>query len=328
MKAAVIVKADAGNQLRIENVQDPVAAPNQLLVRVRSIGLNRADLGLKIPPNKGASATPPAAIPGMEMAGEVIEVGPEVRNFKVGDRVMAMASRSYAELVVVDARLAMKVPSSYTWEEAAGTPLAMMTAHDALVTNGRLQRGESVLIQAATSGVGLATLQIAKHKGAKLVIGTSTNDEKLKRLMDLGLDVPVNAKQGSVLERVREATSGSGVDVVIDHIGAQVLADSMKALAVRGRLVQVGRLGGSMANEVDLDLLALNRIHLIGVTFRTRSPDEVAALVKAMVTDIGTAMEALKFRPVIDRVFPLDAVAEAHRHMKSNAHFGKLILNT
>jgi len=203
--------------------------------------------------------------------------------------------------------------------------VALQTMHDALVTNGRLKEGESVLIQGASSGVGLMALQIARHKGAKLVIGTSTNAARRARLTEYGADLALDSRDPAWPERVAEATEGKGVDLIIDQVSASVANQNMKAAAVLGRIVNVGRLGG-MKGEFDFDLHALKRIDYIGVTFRTRSLEEVREIVRRMRADLWDAVEAGKLALPIDRSFPLEEAAAAQAHMRANAHFGKIVL--
>jgi NADPH:quinone reductase len=197
--------------------------------------------------------------------------------------------------------------------------------HDALVSNGRLKSGESVLIQGASSGVGLMGLQIAKLKGARLVIGTSTSAERRARLKEFGADLALDSRDAAWPDAVAKATDGKGVDLIIDQISASVANQNMKAAAILGRIVNVGRLGG-MKGEFDFDLHALKRIAYIGVTFRTRSLDEVRAIVRRMREDLWEAIEAGKLHLPIDRTFPLEEAAAAQAHMRANAHFGKIVL--
>jgi len=271
MQAIVIVSSADGGTLEYRDVPDPTPRPGELLVRVRATGLNRADLAQR----RGAYPRPATGgdsalnIAGLEAAGEVVGLGEGVTGFAMGDRAMAMCAGGYAEYTTIDQRLAVRVPERLSWEEAAAVPVAYMTEHDALITNARLQAGESVLVHAASSSVGVATIQIAKLWGAKPVMGTSGMTEKLAALAALGLDQGINYRTENFADAVLTATHGAGVDVVIDHVGGPHFHDNMRCMALRGRLVSVGRLGGKMG-ELDLDFLALRRLHLIGVAFRTR----------------------------------------------------------
>jgi NADPH2:quinone reductase len=266
------------------------------------------------------------AVAGLEWAGEVAEVGSEVQGVKPGDRVMGSGSGGYAEYAVTDWGRVMPIPASNIgFEQAATLPIALQTMHDAVVTNGRLQPGEAVLIQGASSGVGLMAMQIAKLKGARLVIGTSTDAGRRARLAEYGADLALDSGDPEWPERAQAATDGRGVDLIVDQVSVGVMNQNMKAAAVLGRIVNVGRLGG-FKGEFDFDLHALKRIDYIGVTFRTRSREEVREIVRRMREDLWGAVEAGRLALPIDRVFPLDEAAEAQAHMRANRHFGKVVL--
>jgi len=321
MKAAVI--ADSGVEIR--EVAKPTPAPNQVLVRVRAAGLNRADVIMASGRMHG-SAGGPGAVLGLEFAGEVEAVGGEVTGVKPGDRVMCSGNGGYAEYAVADWGRAAKVPANnMSWEQATTLPIALQTMHNALITAGRLKAGETVLIQGASSGVGLMGLQIAKLKGARLVMGTSTNAGRRARLQEFGADLAIDTTQSDWAEEVLAATDKKGVDLIVDQVSASVANQNMKAAAVLGRIVNVGRLGG-FKGEFDYDLHAMKRIDYIGVTFRTRTVEEVREIVRAMRADLWPHVESGKLKLPIDRTFPLDKAAEALAHMRANAHFGKIVL--
>jgi NADPH:quinone reductase len=310
----------------VRDVPEPKPSPQQVLVRVRASGLNRADLAVAAGHAHG-SVGGAGTVVGMEFAGEVVEVGGEVPSGpKPGDRVMCSGAAGYAELAVADWGRVSPVPdSNMGWEQAATLPIALQTMHDAVVTNGRLRAGESVLIQGASSGVGLMGMQIAKLMGAKTVLGSSTNAERRARLGEFGCDVAVDTGDPAWPDRVLEATDGRGVDLIVDQISAPVANGNLRACAILGRIVNVGRLGGARG-EFDFDLHAMRRISYIGVTFRTRSPDEVREINRRMRADLWEAVEAGKLRLPLDRTFPLVDAAAALEHMKANRHFGKVVL--
>ena len=321
MKAAVI----AAGGIEVRDVPKPTPAPNQVLVRVRAAGLNRADV-IMASGHMHGSAGGPGAVLGLEFAGEVEAVGSEVKGVKPGDRVMCSGNGGYAEYAVTDWGRASAIPANnMSYEQAATLPVALQTMHNALVTAGRLKAGETVLIQGASSGVGLMGLQIAKLKGARLVMGTSTNAGRRERLKEFGADLAIDTTQKDWSEEVLKATDKKGVDLIVDQVSASVANQNMKAAAVLGRIVNVGRLGG-FKGEFDFDLHAMKRIDYIGVTFRTRSLEEVREIVRAMRADLWGAVESGKLRLPIDRTFPLDKAAEALAHMRANAHFGKIAL--
>jgi len=321
MKAAVL--GEKG--LEIRDVPQPRPKPNEVLVRVRASGLNRADL-LMAAGHRHGNLGGAGAIAGLEWSGEVVDIGSKVRGLKPGDRVMGSGSGAYAEYAVTDWGRVSPIPANnMTFPQAATLPIALQTMHDALITNGRLRAGESVLIQGASSGVGLMGLQIAKHLGARLVIGTSTNAARRAQLKDFGADLALDSRDPGWAEAAVAASDGKGVDLIVDQISGYVANSNMKAAAVLGRIVNVGRLGG-MKGEFDFDLHALKRIDYIGVTFRTRSLEEVREIVRRMRADLWDAIEAGKLALPIDRSFPLDEAAAAQAHMRANAHFGKIVL--
>jgi NADPH:quinone reductase-like Zn-dependent oxidoreductase len=321
MKAAVV--AESGVVIR--DVPKPAPGPAQVLVKVHAAGLNRADLIMASGRMHGSTGGAGAVL-GLEFAGEVVEAGPQVEGIKVGDRVMCSGAGGYAEYAVADFGRTARIPANnMTFAQAATLPVALQTMHDAVVTNGRLKEGETVLIQGASSGVGLMGLQIAKLKGARLVIGSSTNATRRARLKEFGADLAIDSKSPGWADEVVKATGGKGVDLIVDQISASVANDNLKAAAVRGRIVNVGRLGG-FKGEFDFDLHALKRIDYIGVTFRTRSVEEVREINRRMRADLWQAVEAGKLALPIDRTFPLDEAAAALAHMKANNHFGKIVL--
>ena len=321
MKAAVVTDG----AVEVRELAKPTPGPEQVLVRVRAAGLNRADLQVASGRSHGTIGGA-GTIVGLEFAGEVEAVGSEVKSVQPGDRVMASGSGGYAEYAVADWGRVSPVPANnMSWEQAATLPIALQTMHNALVTAGRLKEGETVLIQGASSGVGLMGLQIAKLKGARFVMGTSTNEGRRARLRDFGADLAIDTAKPDWSQEVVAGTGGRGVDLIVDQVSATVANENMKAAAVLGRIVNVGRLGG-FKGEFDFDLHALKRIDYIGVTFRTRSVEEVREIVQAMRADLWEHVESGKLSLPIDRTFPLEQAAEALAHMRANAHFGKIVL--
>ena len=320
MKAAVVTP----NGVEIQDVAAPKPQPSQVLVRVRACGLNRADLAVAAGKAHGAVGGA-GTIVGMEFAGEVTEVGSEVRNVKVGDRVMCSGAAGYAEYAVADWGRAQVLPPGMGFEDAATLPVALQTMHNALVTAGGLKKGESVLIQGASSGVGILGLQIAKFMGASLVIGSSTNAARRAKLKDWGADMAIDTANPAWDAEVIAATEGKGVHLIVDQVSASVANANMNAARVLGRIVNVGRLGG-FKGEFNYDLHAMKRISYIGVTFRTRSVEEVREINRLMRADLWDAAAAGKLKLPIDRSFALDKVVEALAYMKANKHFGKIVL--
>ena len=322
MKAAV----QAGPQgLQIQQVPVPTPGVDEVLVRVRACGLNRADIGMAAGHAHGSQGGPGTML-GMEWAGEVVDFGAGVTGFTRGERVMGSGRAAFAEYTVADKGRVMPLPSStMSFEQAATLPLALQTMHDALVTNGRLHAGDAVLIQGASSGVGLMGLQIARLMGAGLVIGTSTTPARRERLKDFGAQLALDSSDTLWPQQALDATGGHGVNLIVDQLSGAQANQNMRACAVKARIVNVGRLAGTRA-EFDFDLHALKRIHYIGVTFRTRSVEEVRELNRRMRADLGEAIAAGRLALPIDRTFAFDEAAQALAHMARNAHFGKVVL--
>jgi NADPH2:quinone reductase len=319
MKAAVV----GATALEIRDVPQPKPKSSEVLVKVRATGLNRADL----PGSYGSGHShKEGVIPGLEWSGEVVACGAEVKGFKPGDRVTCTGQAGYAEYAVADWGRTSHIPANnMTWEQAAILPSALGTMHDAIVTNGKLQPGETILIQGASSGVGLMGLQIAKYKGARLVFGTSTNAARRARLTEYGADIAIDTTQPDWSAEVLKATDGKGVNVVVDMVSGPTVNQNMKATAVLGRIVNVGRLGGGRG-EFDFNIHAQNRISYIGVTHRTRSVEELRREVEVMREDLWDAVTAGKLSVPIDKVFKLDDAEAAQAMMRTNQHFGKLVL--
>jgi NADPH2:quinone reductase len=307
------------------DIPQPRPKPNEVLVKVKAASLNRADLavarGMPHGPSSGVGVTV-----GLEWAGEVVEAGGAAEgSYRAGDRVMCSGNGGYAEYAVTDWGRVNPMPAGMSFETAATLPVALATLHNALVTAGRLQAGEAVMIQGASSGVGLMGLQIAKVMGAKLVIGTSTNDARRPRLKEFGADLAIDTRDPAWPDTVLEATEGKGVHLTVDMLSGPVVAQTMRATALLGRIVNVGRLAGTKA-EFDFDLHALRRIDYIGVTFRTRTLEEVREIGRRMRADLWEAVTAGKLALPIDCRFPLDQAPQAQQHMRENKHFGKIVL--
>jgi NADPH:quinone reductase len=312
------------NGAAITDVAKPAPRGTQVLVRVRACGLNRADLGM----TKGhvhGSAGGAGTVLGMEWAGEVAEVGPDAKSVRPGDKVMGSGSAAFAEYTLADHGRLFHTPSNMNFEEAATLPVALATMHNAVVTNGALQPGQSVLIQGASSGVGLMALQIAKLKGANIVIGSSTDPTRRARLNEFGADLAVDSSDPGWVDQVLKATGGEGVDLIVDQVSGKVANQNLAATRVKGRIVNVGRLGGTHA-DFNFDLHAARRIQYIGVTFRTRSIEEIREIFDEVRKDIWPAVEGRKLQLPIDKVFAFNDIGKAFEHMEANRHLGKIVV--
>jgi NADPH:quinone reductase len=322
MQAAVL--GEKGVEIR--DLPRPAPKPNEVLIRVRASSLNRADLLVASGHQHGSVGGVGARI-GLECSGEIEAVGAEVEDFRPGDRVMASAPGGFAEYALTDAGRTHRIPgNNMTFEQAACFPVALQTMHNAVATAGRLKRGETLLIQGASSGVGLMGMQIGKLMGAALVMGTSTNAARRARLSEYGCDGAIDTGKPDWPEEVKKATDGKGVDLIVDMVSAPVANGNLEAAKILGRIVNVGRLGG-MRGEFDFDKHALKRIDYIGVTFRTRTPEEVRAIVRAMRADLWPAVESGKLGLPIYKTYKLADIAEALSVMRANQHFGKIIVS-
>jgi putative PIG3 family NAD(P)H quinone oxidoreductase len=323
MRAIVFDQPGDESVLRIGEAPSPALGAEDIRVRVRATAVNRADLLQRqgmYPPPPGASS-----ILGLECAGEVSEVGAAVRGWRVGDRAMALLSGGgYAEEVVVPAGSAMHVPAALSDDDAAALPEVFLTAFLNIFMLGSPPQRGSVLVHGGGSGVGTAAISLCREAGLRILV-TAGSAEKCRRCLEHGADVAINYRDGDFAPKVRDATGGKGVNVVLDSIGARYLEGNLASLAVDGRLVVIGLMGGVRA-ELDLAALLVRRQQVIGSTLRTRSVAEKAGIVAAFLKRFGPALEAGRLRPVVDRVLPLEQAAEAHRVMKASEHFGKIVL--
>lgn len=325
MRAVVLTRAGGPEVLELQERALPEPGPGQIRVRVRASALNRADLlqrrgGYPAPP--GA----PADVPGLEYAGEVDALGEGTALWREGDRVMGIVGGGgHAEYVVVHEREAIGVPDNLSWAEAAAVPEVFLTAFDALFARLELALGERLLIHAVGSGVGTAALQLAVAAGAT-VLGTSRTAEKLERARVLGLDVAIDSAQEDVAGAVERATGGRGVHAVLDLIGGAGLGANLRALVPSGgRIVVVGSLAGAEA-PLELGLLMRKRARLIGTVLRTRPLEEKIALARRFDEQAIPLLASGRVRPVVDRSYRFEEIAEAHGYMESNESFGKIVL--
>jgi len=322
MRAIVISRPGGPEVLEVQDVETPEPVGEQVRVRVRASGVNRADLlqragGYAAPPGS------PADIPGLEFAGEVDALGPLVRTWKVGQRVMGLAGGgAQAEYIVVHEGMLVEIPQNLDFVQAAGVPEVFMTAHDGLFTQAGLQMGERVLIHAVGSGVGTAAIQLTHAAGAT-VFGTSRTPGKLERAKELGLDIALSDQNFAA--EVRRLTDGNGVHVVLDFVGAAYMEQNLEALGMWGRMVFLSTMGGAQAN-VNLGMLMGKRISIRGVTLRTRTLEEKLAVTRRFATHVLPLLASGKVRPIIEQVYTMEQVAEAHRVMGENRNFGKLIV--
>lgn len=323
MRAVVITRPGGPDVLEVRTVETPEPVGDQVRVRVHAAGLNRADVAQReghYPPPPGIATD----IPGLEFAGEVDAVGPQVQRWKPGQRVMGLVGGAgQAEYVVVNEDMLIEIPADLDYIQAAAIPEVFMTAHDALFTQGNLSMGERVLIHAAGSGVGTAAIQLAHAVGAT-VFGTSRTPAKLEQAKPLGLDVGLSAKNFAA--EIKTLTNGEGVHLIIDFVGAAYMEQNLDALATWGRLVFLSTLGGAQAN-VNLRLVMSKRLQIRGCTLRYRTLEEKLAVTRRFATQAVPLLASGKIKPVVEHVYPLHEIATAHTVLEDNRNFGKLILN-
>lgn len=321
---AIVLRSHGGPEvLTIEDIPDPNPGPDDVLVDVAATALNRADLLQRM----GLYPGPPTEfeVPGLEYSGTVAAVGSAVRSWQVGDEVMGIVGGgAYAERLVTHERTVLPVPATVPLADAAAIPEVFMTAFDALVVQGGLASGRWALVHAGASGVGTASIQIAKALGARIIVTCSTS--KVDACSALGADVVVDYTTDDFADAVTEATNGNGVDVVLDVIGGEYTVRNIRSLRVGGRVIQVGVMGEGTV-ELPLGLLLPKRASLIGTVLRARPIEEKIALTQRVVAELLPRFDDGSIHPVIDTRFGFDAMAEAHAYMATNANVGKIVID-
>lgn len=324
MKAVYIKEFSKDLHLELRDVDKPKFSGSQVLVKVAAAGINRADLlqaaGLYPPPG-GYNPN----IPGLEFAGEIAAIGDAVTKWKTGDRVFGItAGEAQAEYVVTEEAELAAIPDNLSFNDAASVPEAFMTAYDAMYSQGGLQAGETALVHAVGSGVGLAGLQLAKANGA-MVIGTSRTKDKLDRCREFGLDHAIVTDGSDFADEVNRVTNGAGVNVILDLVGGKYFDQNLRCLAKSGTLMLVGLTSGRTA-EFDMGLALQKRAKIIATTMRARSATEKAAVSKTFSTEVVPLLASGKITPNVDRVFGAADAVEAYRYLASNQSFGKVVL--
>ncbi len=332
MRAICIREPGGADVLELTDAAVPEPGTQEVLVRIRVAGINRADILQRMgayPAPKGA----PADIPGLEFAGEIAKIGSDVEEWAPGDRVMGiLGGGGYAELAVVPVGQLLPVPSGLSWIEAGAIPEVFLTAADALFSCGRMEPGDRVLVHTAGGGVGTAALQLARVAGAKSVIGTASAG-KLEQIRKIGLPLDLGIDRGSdsFADEVNGYTDGAGVNVILDTVGGSYWEDNLTSLSTLGRLVVVGLLGGSNV-KANLRKLMAKRATIVGTVLRARSTVEKARVTEDFQKRFLSAFvkggqnQPPALIPIIDRTYPLAEASEAHRRMESNNSFGKVLL--
>lgn len=323
VKAVVCDGAGGIEVLRIVDVDPPSVESGRVRIAVDAAALNRADLVQRrgfYPPPPGAPTTL-----GLECAGTVESVAADVGDLRPGDRVMALvAGGGQAELATVDRSCVISVPPVLETVEAGAFPEVFLTAHLNLFMLGGLASGGTALVHGGSGGVGTAAIQLARTAGVRIIV-TAGSDERCRRCRELGADLAINYRDESFAEVCLDATGGAGVDLVLDCVGGRYLDDNLRALRVDGTLVVIGLMGGRSA-ELDLARLLMRRLRIVGSTLRALPVGRKAAIVTDFLVRFGDDLANGRLKPVIDSVFPLDRVADAHRRLESGKAFGKVVL--
>ncbi len=321
---AVEIKQPGGPEVLVPTRRPlPKPGPDEVLIKVAAAGVNRPDVLQR----QGGYNPPPGAsdLPGLEVAGEVVAVGPDTRRWKVGDRVTALvAGGGYAEYCVAPGPQCLPVPGQLDLVHAAAVPETFFTVWTNVFERGRLEAGESFLVHGGSSGIGTTAIQLASHFGAR-VFTTAGSDEKCSKCKDLGADIAINYRTQDFVQIVQEATKGQGVDVILDMVGGDYIPKNLQCLAVEGRLVQIAFLKGPKA-ELNFASLMVKRQTVTGSTLRPRSVAQKGVIAQALEAKVWPLLAAGKVAPLLHATFPLDRAAEAHRLMESSAHLGKIVL--
>ena len=318
MKAAVYYENGPPGVLRYEDVPDPECQPNGIVIRVEAVSIEGGDTLNRL----GGALTSKPHIVGYQAAGEVVEVGKDVHDLKVGQKVVTVGfNASHAELRAVPARTAWVIPKGASLNECAAVPVPFGTAHDCLFEFGHLKSGEIVLVQAGASGVGIAAIQLAKKAGAR-VLATASSDERLEKLKPLGLDHGINYKRDNVVQQVMKITDNQGVNLIVDPVGGPTLETSFSSLGYRGRVSLVGQ-AGREPSRVDVSSLMAGNRSLTGVFLGAEiASDRVHDNIQRLVDDVGAG----RLRAIIDRTFPLKEAAAAHAYIESRKAVGRVLL--
>ncbi|WP_307397691.1 NAD(P)H-quinone oxidoreductase [Paenibacillus anaericanus] len=322
MKCVVAKEPGGADQLEVVELPKPIPAKGELLIQVHATALNRTDILMR----EGKTGYVSNPIIGVEIAGTVVEVNGD-SPFSIGDKVMGLVNGGgYAQYAIMPSDRAMKIPESFTFEEAAAVPEVFLTAYQTLIWIGQLQEHETVLIHAGASGVGTAAIQLAKKLCKAKVIVTAGSKEKLEFCQSLGADVLINYREQSFDTEVHRATDGKGVDLILDFIGADYWAKNLASLKVEGRWVLIGILGGGTIEKFNLFDLMLKRVQLTGTLLTPRSDEYKSRLTNEFITVVTPYFERGEIIPVVDKVYPLETVGEAHTRMEGNRNTGKIIL--
>jgi tumor protein p53-inducible protein 3 len=323
MKAVIVKKPGGAGELKIGETRRPVAGENEILVRVCSAAVNRADILQregKYPPPRGASK-----ILGLEIAGEVYSVGRRVKRWEKGNKIFGLVpGGGYAEFAVINELMANPIPSNINYAEAAAISEVFLTAYQALVWHAKLQANEKILIHAGASGVGTAAIQFAALLGA--VVFVTASGEKHTACRELGASYTIDSKEEDFAERIYELTAGNGVDVIIDFIAGPYFQRNLNSLSRDGRMILLATLGGGRVTDADIRQILSKRLTIIGSTLRSRTIDYQIKLNKDFIKLTYSKFEEGLLKPVVDKIYDWKDVTRAHRYMEANKNTGKIVL--
>jgi NADPH:quinone reductase len=322
MKSYFLVSDEHSSRLELREVSRPEPGAAQVLVKMQAASLNRGEFIH----GHGLHATGSAKPAGMEGAGEIIALGAGVTEHAIGDKVMGRCPGAFSEYALMDTREILAAPAGLTMGQAASIPLTFLVTYDLLVLQGLLQAGQWLLINGVSSGVGVASLQMAKILGAK-VIGTSGSQTKLDQLAPLGLDLGIVTRKPDYFDAVMKATGNQGVNVVVNTVGGSVFAESLRCLAFQGRMGIVGYVDGQLNANIDLNALHAKRLVVYGVSNKLRSPLQRASGIAQFAKEILPAFSDGRIQPLVYRSFNFDQVPAARALMESNQQNGKIVIN-
>lgn len=325
MKAIVITKPGGPEVLQVQERSIPICAPGEVLIKAAAAGVNRPDVSQR----KGNYPPPPGAspdIPGLEIAGTIVETGADVTRWKVGDKICALVTGGgYAEYCNIPEGQCLPVPGNLTFVEAASLPETFFTVWSNVFDRGRLKAGETLLVHGGSSGIGVAAIQMAKSLGSTIYV-TAGTDEKCRFCEDLGAAKAINYRKENFVEVIKQITNGKGVGVILDMVGGDYVQDNLRSLANDGRLVLINMMMGKDV-QVDLSQVMTKRLTITGSTLRSRDTAFKAAIARNLEKTIWPLIASGQIKPVIYKVFPAEEAADAHKLMESSEHIGKIVLS-
>ena len=326
MRQVIFDGAGGPEVVKLAQADVPTPGAGKVLVEVAAFGINRPDCAQRA----GAYPPPPGEtqVPGLEIAGRIVAVGPDVTGLKVGDEICALVgSGGYAEYALADAALCLPRPKALSMLEAAGVPETYFTVYDNVFTRGRLTKGETLLVHGGSSGIGSTAIQLAKHFGAT-VIATAGSAEKCDFCRKIGADYAIDYRTQDFVAEVLKITEKRGVDVILDMVGGPYIPKNVSILALEGRLVQIAFLQGPMVEKLNFTPVMVKRLTLTGSTLRPRTLAQKATVAAALREKVWPLLDTGAVKPLVHATFPMEQTRQAHELMESSAHLGKIMVTT